>query len=72
MLCVQGSVTEVVKQSYPDHVSNPGRGERSFGPHGCIVLSSLIKALMSLTFGIVASRWAEGRRTLSTLTELPL
>ena len=60
MLSVRGSVTEFVKQSYLDHVSNPGRGERSFGPHGCIVLSSLVNGLMSLIFGIVASSWAKG------------
>ena len=60
MLCVRGSVTEVVKQSYPDNVSNTERGEPSFGLRSCIVLSSLVNGLRSLIFGIVASSWAEG------------
>ena len=72
LFCARSSVT--VWQSYPDCISDPGRGERSVDSHKC----SLIR---SLSFGIVyivrfdnvrsmsrVSRRAEVHPTLHTLT----
>ena len=38
LFCGQGSVTDLVRQSYLDHIPDPGCGERSVDSHGCVVL----------------------------------
>ena len=74
MRCARGSVTDFVRQSYPDRVPDPRRGERSVKPHHCVVHlgCTLVSADESLIWNRIyivrfynmrsmyhASRWAE-------------